>query len=111
MVTRAAATNLHQPLNDRSFDRRLRKGFDSRVRSRKTLEELAVDDRGRYDARGPDGSEGLLEAERFARRFGPVTGARDHVVELRFADDIAGPVAGLTQIQELFESDQLALRV
>jgi hypothetical protein len=36
-----------------------------------------------------------------------VTGARDHFVELRFADDIAG----LVQIQELFESDPLALRV
>ena len=40
-----------------------------------------------------------------------MTGARDHVVELRFADNVAGAVAGLAKIQELFESDQLALRV
>ena len=33
------------------------------------------------------------------------------VVELRLADDGAGAVAGLAQIQELFETDQLALRV
>ena len=32
-------------------------------------------------------------------------------VQLRSADDVAGGVAGLAQIQELFESDQLALRV
>ena len=40
-----------------------------------------------------------------------MAGARDHFVELRFADDVAGAVAGLAQIQELFETDQLALRV
>ena len=40
-----------------------------------------------------------------------MAGARDHFVELRLANDVAGTVAGLTQIQELFETDQLALRV
>lgn len=34
--------------------------------SLQALDELAVDDRGRDDARGPDGGEGLREAERFA---------------------------------------------
>jgi hypothetical protein len=36
-----------------------------------------------------------------------VAGAREHFVELRFADPVARAVAGLAQIQELFESDQL----
>ena len=40
-----------------------------------------------------------------------MAGARDHFVELGLAHDVARAVAGLAQIQELLESDQLALRV
>jgi hypothetical protein len=88
-----------------------RRRLTTRCGSKQPLEEFAVDDRGRDDAGGPDGGEGLLEAERFAGRFGLVAGARDHFIELRLADDVARTVAGLAQIQELFEADQLALRV
>src|ERR1044072_4789448 len=93
------------------------KGFASRgctcAWSFQALEELAVDDGRGDDAGGPDGGEGLprkrFRLTRLLLRF--VTGARDHFIQLLFADDVAGAVAGLAQIQELFESDQLALRV
>ena len=40
----------------------------------------------------------MLEAERFVGRFGLVAGAREHFVELDFADEVARTVAGLAKI-------------
>src|SRR3954463_7652246 len=72
---------------------------------------LVLDDRRRDDARGEDRREGRAVVVRPLLELGAVRGEREQMIELHLSDDIAWSVAGLAQVEQLFEADEPTGRI